>query len=131
MTETIELLLEFDATGADAAELERTTTNLRRQLLELDVESVDRPTAGAAPPDARGIDLAAVGALLVALQQGTDVVSKIVTLVRSWVDREDGRTVKLTIAGDTIELTHASDEDQRRLVEAWLARHPSRARRKT
>jgi hypothetical protein len=45
----IDLGVEPDA---DAAELDEATQQLRRELLELDVENVERPSAGPAPPGA-------------------------------------------------------------------------------
>jgi hypothetical protein len=45
-------------------------------------------------------------------------------LVRDWLRRSPvQRSVKVTIDGDTLELTGASDELQRRVVDDWVARH--------
>jgi hypothetical protein len=119
-----QVLLEFDVEDGDEAELDRAATNLRRQLLELEVESVERPSAGAAPPGSRAIELAALGAIVVGLQQ-PGVLDGVANVVRSWVGRDSGRSVKLSIGGDSIELSQISDEDQQRLLELWLERHKS------
>jgi hypothetical protein len=45
-------------------------------------------------------------------------------LIRQWLRRSPlQRTVKVTIDGDTLELTGASDELQSRVVDDWVARH--------
>ena len=38
---------------------------------------------------------------------------------------ESGRTVKLEVDGQTIELTNVDDATQRKLIEKWLAQPPS------
>jgi hypothetical protein len=37
--------------------------------------------------------------------------------------RSGQRAVKIEIGGDTLELTGASDEMQKRLVDDWIQRH--------
>ena len=56
-----------EAQDADADELDDATGRLREELLELDVEAVERPAAGPAPPGSRGLEIAALGTLLVSL----------------------------------------------------------------
>jgi hypothetical protein len=43
-------------------------------------------------------------------------------LVRRWTSRSAGRTVKIELDGDLLELSHASRDQQRKLVEDWLRR---------
>lgn len=114
----LEIALEPDA---DAAELEYATTQLRHELLELDVDSVDLPAGAPPPADTRGLELAALGTLLVGA--GRAAVGPIMQAVQSWVARRSSRSVKITIDGDSIELSNASQEEQRRLLESFLARH--------
>ena len=107
------------APDADAAELEHATSQLREELLELDLERVDRPTEPA-PPGSRGLDVAALGTLIVGAGRGA--IGPVLTAVQSWVARRSSRRVKITIDGDSLEQTNASREDQRRLLESVLAR---------
>ena len=113
----LEVALEPDA---DAAELEHTTSQLREELLEPDLERVVWSTEPA-PPGSRGLDVAALGTLIVGAGRGA--IGPVLTAVRSSVARRSSRSVKITINGDSWELTNASHEDQRRLVESFLARH--------
>ena len=62
--------------------------------------------------------------LSVSLAPGLQVLGSVVAVVRDWLRRSgSGRTVKITIDGDTIELTGASDEVQQQLVDAWVRKH--------
>jgi hypothetical protein len=114
----IAVSLEADA---DSAELEDATAQLRRELLELDVDDVKAPSAGAAPAGTRGPAAAEIGTLLVAA--GRAAIGPIVGAIQAWVARRASRSVKLTIDGDSIEVSNVSPEDQRELIESFLARH--------
>ena len=52
---------------ADAEEIAEATLQLRRELLDLDVDAVEVPRAGEPPPGTRAVDVAALGALVVSL----------------------------------------------------------------
>jgi hypothetical protein len=58
------------------------------------------------------------------LQPG--VLASIVEGVRSWLQRQSARSVKLTLDGDSLEVTGVSSEEQDRLVELWIARNANR-----
>ncbi|MGZ4221336.1 MAG: effector-associated constant component EACC1 [Solirubrobacteraceae bacterium] len=114
----LEVGLESDA---DAAELQVATSQLRSELLELDVDDVQAPSSGAAPPGVRGVATGEIGTLLVAA--GRAAIGPIVAAIQSWVARRASRSVKLTIDGDSIEVSNVSPEDQHELIESFLARH--------
>jgi len=118
------LEIGFSAGEASPREIEEMTAAMRRELLQLEVESVERPRAGEPPEGTRGIDVAALGALVVELGKATPVLGQVVEVVRSWVARSPDRSVKLTIGGDTLELTGISEGDQQRVIRDWMARHP-------
>ncbi len=106
----------------DAAD--RLTRQLRAELTELDVESVDPVTAGTTPDGAKGADPLTLGALLVAFSASGGVFPGLIGTVRDWLGRQTGKhRVTLTIDGDTIELVQASDEQQQALVDAYVRRH--------
>ena len=110
---------EAQDTGAE--ELDDATVRLREELLELDVEAVERPAAGPAPPGSRGLEIAALGTLLVTLAH--EALPVVLATVARWVSRHGERSVTIELDGDRIEVSGASAEDQRRLVDAFLARH--------
>ncbi len=105
-------------------ELEELTAAVRRELLQLDVASVDRVSGGPAPEGAKGIELAAIGALIVNLGKATPVLGQVVEVIQAWAARAPNRTVKLTLDGDTLELNGVSERDQRQVIKDWMARHP-------
>jgi hypothetical protein len=110
--------------GADDEQLEALALLLRQELLMLDVRAVEPYREGEAPDGSRGGLAAMAGVLSVSLAPGLQVLGSVVAVVRGWLRRSgSGRTVKLAIDGDTIELTGASDEVQQQLVDAFVRRH--------
>lgn len=91
---------------ADAEELERLSLALRNEILQLDeVTAVDQASAGPAPEGAKGLELVAIGALIVKVASTVEAVDKVVKVIRNWIS---GRSqslppVKLTVGGNTIE----------------------------
>jgi|SRR5215472_14350220 len=118
-----ELKVELLVDDADAAELDRLTSNLRRELLQLDVDDVTRLREGPPPPGARAVELVALASLVVAVGQIAGALSGVVHAVQSWIGRKPGRKVRLQMDGDVLELSGATPEQQQRLVDEWLARH--------
>jgi hypothetical protein len=94
---------------------------LRRELLDLDVDAVEVPGAGEPPPGARAVDVAALGALVVNLADSQ--LLAVVTAIRSWLAGSPRRSIKLQLGGDALELTGVSSREQRRLTDEWLTRH--------
>ena len=93
-----ELAIEIEADpDTDDQELAELTSRLRAELLELDVEAVEPATAGQPPADAKGIELLAIGALIVRFALRRDVLNGIVSGVRSWANRQHASSVKLTL----------------------------------
>lgn len=111
---------------AGAAELDELAVQLREQLLELDIERADRASAGRAPPGTRAGEVLLAGALTVMLAQSSGLLTELVETVRSWVCRDNGRSVKLEIDGDVLEVTGIARGDQRELIKTWVDRHTDR-----
>jgi hypothetical protein len=109
--------------GASVEELEELTAHLRRELLELDVHSVERVRTDEAPAGTRAVDMMALGALVVSLTNSPDLLKALVGTVQAWVARDQDRSIKLELDGDTLEVTGLSSGEQQRLVEQWIARH--------
>ena len=110
---------------ADALELDDAALNLREELLELDVDAVERPVSGPPPEGAKAIETTLVGTLIVLA--GKEAIAAAVQQVRQWLSRGKGRYVKLQLGEDTIEISDPSAEDQRRLLDTFLARHTAEA----
>ncbi len=109
----------------DAEEIAEATMQLRRELLDLDVEAVEQPRAGEPPLGTRAVELAALGALVVTVSQ-SQLLTPLVAVVRSWLAGSPQRSIKLELDGDVLELTGLSSNEQLRLTDEWLRRHESR-----
>ena len=106
---------------ADEGRVDELTAALRRELLALDVERVERETSQA-PAGSKGLEL---GALLVTLGQTAGALSGLVSGLRAWAGR-GGRHLKLEVDGDSIEISGATSEQQEQLIAAWIARQERR-----
>jgi hypothetical protein len=109
----------------EAEEIAEATLQLRRELLDLDVEAVELPSVGEPPPGTRAVELAALGALVVTVAQ-SKLLASVVTAVRAWLAGAPQRSIKLELDGDILELTGVSSKEQRRLIDEWLRRHAGR-----
>jgi hypothetical protein len=110
--------------GADAEETERLARQLRNELGTLDVDEVVPLPGGEAPPGSKGIDGAAITELLVSLSAAGGVFATVVATVRDWLGRRGGGSaVKLTIDGDTLELTSATAAEKAELIDTFVRRH--------
>jgi hypothetical protein len=109
--------------GDDADELAALTDLLRDELLDLDVAAVEQPRGGGLPAGTKGV-AAVVGWL--AVQLGPEGLRAVLSKVADFAVRND-RGVEVTCGGDTLKLTRATREQQERIIDEWLARHPSGA----
>jgi hypothetical protein len=112
--------------GGDAEEVAQAALQLRRELLELDVDAVEVPQVGKPPPGSRAVDVAALGFLVVINLADSQLLAAVVAAVRSWLVGSPRRSIKLQLGGDALELTGVSSKEQRRLTDEWLARHTNR-----
>jgi hypothetical protein len=107
----------------DADELLALTQRLRGELLELDVDDVAPASHGEAPAGAKGVELLALGGLIVQFARNAPVLRSVVDTTVAWLSRQQARSVKLTLDGDTLEVTGVSSDEQSQLIEQWVARH--------
>jgi hypothetical protein len=105
---------------SDTEELADLAGGLRAELLDVDAASVAPLTAEAAPEGAKWLGTVP-GWLLV--QFGTlDGLRAVVAAVHGWTSRT-GRTVEVSIGGDVLKVTAVTSQQQREIIDAWLARH--------
>ncbi len=107
----------------DAEDLLELTQRLRGELLELDVDAVALEGQGEAPAGAKGVELLAFGGLVVRFALNSTVLKSVVDTTVGWLGRQQARSVKLTLDGDTLEVTGVSSDQQSRLIDEWVARH--------
>lgn len=111
------------AKETDAEVLELATGYLREELLCLDAGSVEVPRDGRPPTGGKsGAELAVLGTLLITAPDSA-LLCAIVEVVKSWLGRASGRTARLEINGDVLDMKGLSSSQQELLVEQWIARH--------
>jgi hypothetical protein len=115
LTLRLDLALDGDA-GAE--ELDAATADLLRDLRELDVDSAERVPGGRAPEGTRALEIALLGSLVVKLGQAA--VGPVARVLHDWLARRSGRTIKLTLGEDSIELSGGSAAFQREMIETFL-----------
>ena len=72
-----ELRLFLEEDGADAERIDQLTGHLRRELGQLDVDAVHPLADGEAPPGTRGLEIMAVGGLLVTLGKSAQSLASV------------------------------------------------------
>jgi hypothetical protein len=107
----------------DADELTQLVGRLRAELLDLDVDAVQQPERGQAPEESKGAGWLAAGELVVRLVTSPEVLASVIAGIRSWLARNRARSVKLTMGGDTLEVSGVSSAEQDRLIDLWVSRH--------
>jgi hypothetical protein len=111
----------------DAEELAKLSGRLRAELLDLDVDDVQPAARGGAPEDSKGVNWPAAGDLVVRLVTSPELLVSLLGGVRSWLGRNRVRSVKLTLDGDTLEVSGVSSAEQDRLINLWVTRHATGA----
>lgn len=119
----VEVLLQVGETGTlEPDEVGSLAQLLREELLDLDVDDVRAAAGGAAPAGSKGVELAAIGALVVRLVKSRKALFDVVRTIAGWVERSGARSVRVQIGTDVLEVTGISSEDQRAVIEAWIER---------
>ncbi|MET8779084.1 hypothetical protein ABZV58_29120 [Nocardia sp. NPDC004654] len=95
------------------------TRQLNELLLDLELGAAELISATDAPENTKSISTIAT---TIGIRLGGESLKAAYTRIRDWAARR-GRTVEVTISGDTIKITNATDEQYNKVVDAWLARH--------
>jgi hypothetical protein len=90
-----ELIIELSLDGEDAAELDELTRQLRAEVRELNVDSVDPVIVGVAPEGTKAAELSALGQMMVTLAPA--IIPPLFDLLKSWVERKSSTPVKVRV----------------------------------
>jgi hypothetical protein len=121
----VSVRIDIAVEEADAEVVESATDRLREELLCLDVESVDIARVGQLLTGAKmGAEIAIIGTLLLTAPDSA-LLSSVIEVIKSWTGRSTGRTARLEIDGDVLDVHGLSSSEQKFLIEQWLARHDS------
>jgi hypothetical protein len=113
----------------DSEDLERITYSLRDELSELDaIEKVELVVKeGELTPEGSkaGAEVTELGSLLVTLGASavSTLIPNIANALQSWLTRHERHKISLEIGGDRLEVTGISDNEQHRLIDAWIGIH--------
>jgi hypothetical protein len=113
------ILQVLSGRDVDADQLDDLTAMLRDEILMLDVASVEPMMQNRPPEDAKG-PVAALGGWL-AVHLGPASLKAVVKAVVGWAGR-NGKTVELTLNGNTLKVTGASSDVQAKIVDEFFAR---------
>jgi hypothetical protein len=72
------------------------------------------------------VEVLALGGLIVTLAKSSGL-AQVIRVVQGWLTRDSRRQVEIQMDGDVLKLSGVTDDDQRRLVDAWIARHAAPA----
>lgn len=105
--------------GADAdhEELDELARQLSDELAELDTLSTELPRGDALPEGAKG-DPITIGSILVMIAEAGGITS-LITVLGSWLSRDEQRSVNLQIGDNKIEVTGISEAEQTELIR-WF-----------
>ena len=118
----MQLIVRVDA-GPEADDRERAELSflLRDDLEHVDDTTVELARGGEHEPGAKSGDPVEWGTLLVsAVTSGA--LSACLKTAHAWVGRRRGTALSIRIGDDELVLTGASSDDQRRVIDDWLAR---------
>jgi hypothetical protein len=103
----------------DAEQLDDLTTMLREELLELDVAAVEPMMEDQPPENTKGVVAVLSGWL--AIHFGPAGLRAVVNAVVAWAGRT-GKTVEITLNGNTLKLTGTSADVQSRIIDEFFVR---------
>ena len=90
-----ELFIELSLEEGDTTELDELTRQLRTQVEELRVDSIEQVSAGIAPEGTKSAELSALGQMVVTLAPA--LIPSLFDLLKSWVGRKPATPVKVTV----------------------------------
>lgn len=117
----IKLDVAGDEDSPDPDYVDLLCRQLREEFLQLDVDDVRLSRDGQPPEHAKAVDTTLLGTLLISLSDPS-VLAAVVEAAKNWVSRSQGRTARLEIDGDVLDLKGLSKQDQTRLVDLWINR---------
>lgn len=116
------LLIELSIDNGDPAELDELTRQLRTEIEELNIDSVEQVSAGVAPEGTKAVDLTAIGQMAVTLAPA--IIPPLFDLLKSWMERKPSTPVKIKVkvgkrtAQIEYDPTRTSAKDLEALIKA-------------
>jgi hypothetical protein len=89
------LFIELSLDGGDNAELDELSNQLRAEVGDLNVDSIEPVSEGAAPDGTKSADYMAIGQMAVTLAPA--LIPPLFDLLKSWVERKPSTPVKIKV----------------------------------
>jgi hypothetical protein len=90
-----ELLIILSLEDSDPEELDNLTRELKMEIGDLDVETVENVSAGTLPEGTKAVDWASMGQIAVSL--APTVIPPLFGLLKSWIERKPSTPVKIKV----------------------------------
>ncbi len=90
-----ELFIELSLDGGSDAELDELSRQLKAEVEELRVDSVEQVSAGEAPDGTKAVDMQVIGQMAVSL--APTIIPPLFELLKSWVERKPSTPVKIKV----------------------------------
>jgi hypothetical protein len=94
-----------------------------RTTLETGQGEVEVRSAGELPEGAKGLGVLGLGGVVIELARSSGLLDRVAAAVQAWLGQQGGRSVRLEIDGDVLDVSGLSGQEQRELVQTWIARH--------
>ncbi len=118
----LHVVLEPDP-DTDPEDRERLGRQLRNELRALDVQAVSAVERAELPSGAKGVGPEATEWLLT-LSAGGGVFVTVIATIKDWLGRRaGGHTVKVTVDGDTLELSGVTPAERAEVIRTFVRRH--------
>jgi hypothetical protein len=123
MTELSILKIQLEkSSDEDDERLGKVTSQLRQDLLDLDIEKVEPDRTGKIPEGARG-DPFTLGTLILTLAASGGVFSKLIDTLQLWLNNRGSRHLTLEMDGDKLVLDGNPTKSQQQLIDLFINRH--------
>ena len=109
---------------ADQLDIEQSVLNLKRELLDLDIGTIENEVTKA-PGGSKSGGAVDIAALVVKLFDSSGVVGSVIDTIASWLTRTNNYSVTMEIDNDKIEIKGINSEQQQQLIDSWIQRHSS------
>ena len=90
-----ELFIEVVLDGGDHTELDELTRQLKAEVEDLNVDSVEDVINGSAPDGTKALDITVIGQMAVTL--APTIIPPLFELLKSWVERKPSTPVKIKV----------------------------------
>jgi hypothetical protein len=116
----IKLKLMIDAgPEADSERLELLTHELRRELMDQDVDLVEIPELKEKPPEgAKVVGIAEVGTILVTL--APSALSPVIGCINSWVSNKSAGEIVIDLNGQKLQLKNIPSSERQKIVSEFI-----------